>query len=121
MKYYLLFCVFALISGFVTGKAVAEETDEPDWASKPVICGTVDKISEITRSKGLELTFGGNGLANSVNMDTPASVYVFLGINPETKEWALSEVSDDEACIIGYGTGFSIDAHTMKKLSKPQT
>ena len=81
----------------------------------------MDKISDITRSKGLELTFGGNGLANSVNTEAPASVYVFLGINPETKEWALSEVSDDEACIIGYGTGFSIDAYTMKKLSKPQT
>ena len=121
MKYYLLFCVFALISGFVTGKAVAEETDEPDWASKPVICGTVDKISEITRSKGLELTFGGNGLANSVADEDPGPVYVFLAINPETKEWALQEVSDGEACIIGYGSGFTIDANTMKKLSKPTT
>ncbi len=64
---------------------------------------------------------GGNGLANSVADEDPGPVYVFLAINPETKEWALQEVSGDEACVIGYGTGFTIDADTMKKLSKPTT
>lgn len=112
--------MFALLGGFVTGKAVAEEP-KPDWASKPVICGTVEKVSEISKSKGLELTFGGNGLANSVATEEPSPVYVFLAINPETKEWALQEVGQGEACIIGYGTGFTIDADTMKKLSKPTT
>ena len=120
MKYYLLFCVFALIGGFVAGKAVAQEA-EPTWASKPVVCGTVEKVTEISKSKGLELTFGGNGLANSVADEDPGPVYVFLAINPETKEWALQEVSQGEACIIGYGSGFTIDSDTMKKLAKPNT
>ena len=121
MKYYLLFCLFALLGGFVTGKAVAQEANLNNWVAKPVVCGTVESVTEISKSKGLELTFGGSGLANSVNTDAPSSVYVFLAINPETKEWALQEVSGDEACVIGYGTGFTIDADTMKKLSKPTT
>ena len=121
MKYYLLFCLFALLGGFVTGKAVAQEANPNNWVAKPVVCGTVESVTEISKSKGLELTFGGSGLANSVNTEQPASVYVFLAINPTTKEWALQEVSGDEACVIGYGTGFTIDADTMKKLSKPTT
>ncbi len=68
-------------------------------------CG---KVTEISKSKGLELTFGGNGLANSVADEDPGPVYVFLAINPETKEWALQEVSDGEACIIGYGSGLQL-------------
>jgi hypothetical protein len=116
MRYLTL--LFAILLSACS--ASAQEAD-PDWVAKPVVCGTVESISEVSKSKGLELTFGGNGLANSVNTEQPASVYVFLAINPTTKEWALQEVSGDEACVIGYGTGFTIDADTMKKLSKPTT
>ena len=116
MKHFAL--LFAIVLS--ASSASAQEAD-PDWVAKPVVCGTVESISEVSKSKGLELTFGGNGLANSVNTEQPASVYVFLAINPETKEWALQEVSGDEACVIGYGTGFSIDAETMKNLSGPNS
>ena len=116
MKYLTL--IFAIL--LTTANAFAQEAD-PNWVAKPVVCGTVESVTEISKSKGLELTFGGNGLANSVNTEQPTNVYVFLAINPTTKEWALQEVSGDEACVIGYGTGFTIDAETMKKLAKPTT
>ena len=116
MKYLTL--LFAIL--LTTSNAFAQDA-EPSWVSKPVICGTVEKITEVSKSKGLELTFGGNGLANSVAEEDPGPVYVFLAINPETKEWALQEVSDGEACIIGYGSGFTIDSDTMKKLAEPTT
>ena len=116
MKYLTL--IFAIL--LTTANASAQEA-EPAWASKPVVCGTVESVTEISKSKGLQLTFGGSGLANSVNTDAPSSVYVFLAINPKTKEWALQEVSGDEACVIGYGTGFTIDAETMKNLSGPNS
>tara|TARA_B100000902_G_C27282057_1_gene902336 strand:+ start:408 stop:779 length:372 start_codon:yes stop_codon:yes gene_type:complete len=123
MRYFITLLALALIGGFVTGKSLfAQEMTEEDWASKPVVCGTVEKITAIAERKGLELTWAGNGFANSVNMEEPMNVYVFLGINPKTKEWALTEISDgNEGCIIGYGGGFTIDSNTLKKLAKPTT
>ena len=123
MRYFITLFTFAFLGGFVTGNSLfAQEMGKEDWVAKPVVCGTVEKITAIAERKGLELTWAGNGFANSVNMEQPMSVYVFLGINPDTKEWALTEISgDDEGCIIGYGGGFTIDSNTMKKLSKPTT
>jgi hypothetical protein len=115
--------MFALIGGFVTGKAFAQEQESGQWVAKPVQCGTVDEVTEITKMKGLTLTFSGDGVSNSVNFDEPLAVYVFLGINPETNEWAITEIDPegDTGCVIGYGDSFRIDAETMKKLSKPTT
>jgi len=120
MRYYILLLALALVGGFVSGKSVFAQ--EEDWVSKPVVCGTIQRITEIAETKGLELIYAGKGFANSANFEEPMSVFVFLGINPKTKEWALTEVSNDnEGCIIGYGTGFTIDEDTMKKLVKPTT
>jgi len=121
MKYYLIFCLFALIGGVVTGKVFAQEQGQ--WVAKPVQCGTLDEVATITKSKGLSLTFAGNGFSNSVNFDEPIQVYVFLGINPETNEWAITEIDSqgDAGCVIGYGNEFTIDAGTMQKLAGPKS
>lgn len=115
MKYLTL--LFAIL--LTTADASAQEGAQ--WVAKPVQCGTIDEVTAIAESRGLQLTFAGDGVSNSVNFDDPLPVYVFLGINPETNEWALTEidVNGDTGCVIGYGDSFKIDAETMKKLSKP--
>ncbi len=121
MRWYVTAVTMAFLGGLITGKSVLAQEQE-NWVSKPVVCGTIERITGIAKSKGLELIFGGNGFANTVNAETPANVYVFLGINPETKEWALTEVGPDgEGCILGYGNSFSIDAGTIQKLAGPSS
>jgi len=122
MRWYITAAAIAFLGGLVTGKSVlAQETGQ--WVAKPVQCGTLDEVATITKSKGLSLTFAGNGFSNSVNFDEPIQVYVFLGINPDTNEWAVTEVDaqGDRGCIIGYGMDFTIDAGTMQKLAGPKS
>ena len=122
MRWYITAAAIAFLGGLVTGKSVlAQETGQ--WVAKPVQCGTLDEVATITKSKGLALTFAGNGFSNSVNFDEPIQVYVFLGINPETNEWAVTEVDaqGDRGCVIGYGMDFTIDAGTMQKLAGPKS
>ena len=122
MRWYITAAAIAFLGGLVTGKSVlAQETGQ--WVAKPVQCGTLDEVATITKSKGLSLTFAGNGFSNSVNFDEPIQVYVFLGINPETNEWAVTEVDaqGDRGCVIGYGMDFTIDAGTMQKLAGPKS
>jgi len=117
MKYLTL--LFAIL--LTTANASAKEAGQ--WVAKPVQCGTVEEVTEITKMKGLKLTFGGDGVSNSVNFENPLPVYVFLGINPDTLEWAITEidVEGDTGCVIGYGDDFTIDADTMQKLAKPNS
>ena len=119
MRWYITAAAIAFLGGLITGKSVlAQETGQ--WVAKPVQCGTLDEVATITKSKGLQLTFAGDGVSNSVNFDEPIPVYVFLGINPETYEWAITEIDaqGDRGCVIGYGDRFTIDAGTMQKLAK---
>ena len=122
MRWYITAAAIAFLGGLVTGKSVLAQ-EQGQWVSKPVQCGTLDEVATITKSKGLSLTFAGNGFSNSVNFDEPIQVYVFLGINPETNEWAVTEVDaqGDRGCVIGYGMDFTIDAGTMQKLAGPKS
>ena len=122
MRYFAAMAAIAFLGGLVTGKSVLAQ-EEAQWVSKPVQCGTINEVATITKSKGLSLTFAGNGFSNSVNFDEPIQVYVFLGINPDTNEWAVTEVDaqGDRGCVIGYGMDFTIDAGTMQKLAKPSS
>ena len=121
MRWYVTAAAIAFLSGGVASSVLAQE--EGQWVSKPVQCGTIDEVATITKSKGLELTFAGEGVSNSVNFDEPIKVYVFLGINPETNEWAITEIDSqgDTGCVIGYGNSFTIDADTMQKLAGPRS
>ncbi len=121
MRWYITAAAIAFLSGGVASSVLAQEQGQ--WVSKPVQCGTIDEVATITKSKGLELTFAGEGVSNSVNFDEPIKVYVFLGINPETNEWAITEIDSqgDTGCVIGYGNSFTIDADTMQKLAGPRS
>jgi hypothetical protein len=121
MRYFAAIAAIAFLGGSVASSVLAQETGQ--WVAKPVQCGTLDEVATITKSKGLSLTFAGNGFSNSVNFDEPIQVYVFLGINPETNEWAVTEVDaqGDRGCVIGYGNDFTIDAGTMQKLAGPKS
>ena len=122
MRWYITAAAIAFLGGLVTGKSVLAQ-EEAQWVAKPVQCGTLDAVATITKSKGLSLTFAGNGFSNSVNFDEPIQVYVFLGINPDTNEWAVTEIDaqGDRGCVIGYGNDFTIDAGTMQKLAGPKS
>jgi hypothetical protein len=121
MRWYITAAAIAFLGGSVASSVLAQETGQ--WVAKPVQCGTLDEVATITKSKGLSLTFAGNGSSNSVNFDEPLQVYVFLGINPDTNEWAITEIDaqGDRGCVIGYGMDFTIDAGTMQKLAKPSS
>jgi len=121
MRYFAAIAAIAFLGGSVASSVLAQETGQ--WVSKPVQCGTLDEVATITKSKGLSLTFAGNGFSNSVNFDEPIQVYVFLGINPDTNEWAVTEIDaqGDRGCVIGYGMDFTIDAGTMQKLAGPKS
>ena len=121
MRYFAAMAAIAFLGGSVANSVLAQETGQ--WVAKPVQCGTLDEVATITKSKGLSLTFAGNGFSNSVNFDEPIQVYVFLGINPETNEWAVTEIDaqGDRGCVIGYGNDFTIDAGTMQKLAGPKS
>jgi hypothetical protein len=116
MRYFAAMAAIAFLGGSVASSVLAQEQGQ--WVAKPVQCGTLDEVA-----KGLQLTFAGNGSSNSVNFDEPIKVYVFLGINPETNEWAVTEIDTqgDRGCVIGYGNDFTIDAGTMQKLAGPKS
>ena len=121
MRYFAAIAAIAFLGGSVASSVLAQKQGQ--WVSKPVQCGTINEVATITKSKGLSLTFAGNGFSNSVNFDEPIQVYVFLGINPDTNEWAVTEVDaqGDRGCVIGYGNDFTIDAGTMQKLAGPKS
>jgi hypothetical protein len=121
MRWYITAAAIAFLGGSVASSVLAQEQGQ--WVAKPVQCGTLDEVATITKSKGLSLTFAGNGSSNSVNFDEPIQVYVFLGINPDTNEWAITEIDaqGDRGCVIGYGMNFTIDAGTMQKLAGPKS
>jgi len=122
MRLFITLVAVAFLGGLITGKSVFAET-EPQWVAKPVQCGSIEEIAEIAKERGLRLTFAGDGLSNSVNYDEALPVYVFLGINPDTNEWALTEIDteQDRGCVIGYGDTFTIDVNTMQKLAGPRS
>lgn len=120
MRYFAAIAAITFLSGGVASSVLAQQ-QEPEWVGKPVQCASIDEISKMVEGRGLQLTFAGTGFSKSVNFPDPIPVYVFLGINPDTKDWAITEVNQtgDEGCMVEYGTGFSIDGNTMKNLVDP--
>lgn len=93
----------------------------PKWQQKPISCAPLDQIAQIAKSKGLQIVWSGTGVGNSENLGI-VRVDIFLSVNPETKEWALTEISPtpNVGCLIGYGAGFKIDSETMKLFAEPK-
>ena len=87
----------------------------PRWVQKPVSCGPLDQIAQIAKSKGLQIVWRGTGVGNSENLGI-VRVDIFLSINPETQEWALTEIgpTPNEGCLLGYGEGHQIDLDNLK-------
>lgn len=91
----------------------------PDYKSKPIICAPIGQIAEIADTKKLIVVWSGVGIGISENIGTQR-VDVFLAVNAISNEWMLTEIGPDKdiGCMIGFGTGFSIDTENMKLFSK---
>jgi len=91
----------------------------PSFKSKPIQCAPIGQIAQIADSKQLRIIWSGVGIGISENIGVQR-VDLFLAVNPETSEWLLTEIGPDkdQGCMIGFGTGFSIDAENMKLFSK---
>jgi|AACY02.6.fsa_nt_gi hypothetical protein len=87
----------------------------PDYKSKPIICAPINQIIEIADTKKLIVIWSGVGIGISENIGTQR-VDLFLAVNAISKEWMITEIGPDKdvGCMIGFGTGFGIDADNMK-------
>lgn len=94
----------------------------PSFKSKPITCAPIKQIAELSDSKQLRIVWSGVGIGISENIGVQR-VDLFLAVNPDTSEWLLTEIGPDKAqgCMIGFGTGFGIDAETMKLFSKQES
>ena len=115
LKYFSLACAIA----FLSVKSVVAQAQEATWVAKPVQCDTQEGVQKVMEDKGLLILGGMQGYTNSANYAEPIPVYVFLGVNPETKEWVIVEtgVPADETCIIGYGPNLTIDEDTLRLMT----
>lgn len=113
----------AFLGGLITGQSVFAQTVEPEWAAKPVQCGAPSDLFTRFQDRGMQTFFGGIGLSNSVNYETPLEVFVFLSINMETQQWAAVEVNNDktDACIVGFGQGTLFDPAELKEFTDPRS
>ena len=118
-KHVATLCAAAFLFGTITAKNVFAE--EPEWMSKPIQCASLEKITAMLTSKGLQVLVGGKGVTHSPNTENPLEVTVFLNINPSTKEGALVEVSPDMSggCLLGFGPNITVDAENLSKLTGP--
>jgi len=87
----------------------------PTWTQRAISCGPLDQIAQIGISKGLKIVWRGTGIGNKPDVGI-VRVDIFLSINPETKEWALTEIgpTPNVGCLIGYGVGQNIDVDNLK-------
>lgn len=94
----------------------------PSLKSKPIHCAPLNQIADLSKIKNFVIIWSGVGIGISQNIGMQR-VDLFLSVNPDTYEWMLTEVGpqQDEGCMIGFGTGFSIDAETMKLFSKQKS
>jgi hypothetical protein len=94
----------------------------PSFKSKPIQCAPLKQIAKLSDSKQLRIVWSGVGIGVSENIGVQR-VDLFLSVNPDTSEWLLTEIGPDktQGCMIGFGTGFGIDADTMKLFSKKES
>ena len=117
--------IFAIVLMALLDKVQAQEVPKnwtPSFKSKPIQCAPLQQIAELSDSKQLQIIWSGVGIGISENIGVQR-VDLFLSVNPETSEWLLTEIGpqQDVGCMIGFGTGFGIDAETMKLFSKKQS
>lgn len=117
LRIVLTACAIAFLGGVVTGKSVLAQ----EWVGKPIQCDSEQSVTKRLKDKGLQILGGLNGFSNSVNYEEPLPVFIFLGVNPDTREWAIVEAEPgaDDMCILTYGTGITVDLQTLGKLSGP--
>ena len=89
---------------FNCSPAIAEKY----YASKPVVCGTMQEIVDMSSEFGGLPIIKGEGTTMNDNGKYSPSQY-FIGLNKETGTWTLIEVlSTGQACILGTGTKLEI-------------
>jgi hypothetical protein len=121
VRIFLTIWALAFLGGIVTGKSVFAQT-EPEWAAKPIECGTTFEIFSQMQDNGMKAFFGGLGKSNSVNYEQPIDVFVYLTINLETQQWAAIEVNEEktDACILGYGQSTMFDPAQLQEFTAPK-
>ena len=89
---------------FNCSPAVAEKY----YASKPVVCGTMQEIVDISNGFGELPIIKGEGTTMNDNGKYAPSQY-FIGLNKETGTWTLIEIlSTGQACILGRGSKLEV-------------
>jgi len=122
VRVLLTIWALAFLGGFITGKSVLAQTNEQEWSMKPIQCGPVVDVLTELQAMEMATAFGGLGTANSVNIEDPIPVYVYLSVNMETQQWAILEIDYEytEACIIAYGMGAMFDPKQLKEFTNPK-
>jgi|MDTC01.2.fsa_nt_gb hypothetical protein len=89
---------------FNCSPAVAEKY----YASKPVVCGTMQEIVDMSSEFGELPIIKGEG--TTLNDDGKfASSQYFIGLNEKTGTWTLIEIlSTGHACILGRGSKLEV-------------
>ena len=78
------------------------------FASKPVICGTIEDIVGTSKEFGEFPVIRGEGTTMNKGGNYTPSKYI-IGLNQETGTWTLIEVlSTGQACILGRGSKLEI-------------
>jgi len=81
---------------------------EKYYASKPVVCGTMEDVVGISKKYGELPIIRGEGTTMNDNGKYAQSQYV-IGLNQETGTWTLIELlSTGHACILGRGSKLEI-------------
>ena len=81
---------------------------EKYYASKPVVCGTVQEIVGASNEFGERPVLRGEGTTMNDNGKYAPSQY-FIGLNEKTGTWTLIEIlSTGHACILGRGSKLEI-------------
>ena len=124
MKYIygiLIVAIVYILSGLFKPLDAQELPKEwsPSFKSKPIQCAPIGQIAQIADSKQLTIIWSGVGIGISENIGVQR-VDLFLAVNAISKEWMITEIGPDKdvGCMIGFGTGFVIDAENMKLFSK---
>ena len=81
---------------------------EKYYASKPVVCGTMEDVVGISKKYGELPIIRGEGTTMNKGGNYTPSKYI-IGLNQETGTWTLIEVlSTGQACILGRGSKLEI-------------
>ena len=78
----------------------------PQWAQKPIQCGTVEEVLNLVNSYGEQPYIFFEGKTSRPDVGATLDTKFVITMNSEEKNWTLIEIPDDEqACILGAGKG----------------